>query len=157
MEGQGARLSTSFGRRQKQSRGRRTNRYCVPRVRLQFAQEWRSPKLGTGDYELQMFSRNHRRIETVLGGHATITGGTRLACRGIKSCSPEPARRSDEAVIPGNRFTVAAEVALPPGTHVYAPDVLNLSALKGRRFSGYACARKRPTLTPEGSHRAYLL
>ena len=31
--------------------------------------------------------------------------------------------QSDEAVIPGSRFTVAAEVALPPDTHVYAPEV----------------------------------
>ena len=31
--------------------------------------------------------------------------------------------QSDEAVIPGNRFTAAAEVALPPDTHVYAPEV----------------------------------
>jgi hypothetical protein len=43
VEGQGARLSISFDRRQKQSRGRHTNLYSVPRVRLQFAQEWRSP------------------------------------------------------------------------------------------------------------------
>jgi hypothetical protein len=31
--------------------------------------------------------------------------------------------QSDEAVIPGNRFTAAAEVALSPDTHVYAPEV----------------------------------
>ena len=31
--------------------------------------------------------------------------------------------QSDEAVIPGSRFTVATEVALPPYTHVYAPEV----------------------------------
>src|SRR5258708_14912513 len=31
--------------------------------------------------------------------------------------------QSDEAVIPGSRFTVATEVALPPDTHVYAPEV----------------------------------
>ena len=31
--------------------------------------------------------------------------------------------QSDEAVIPGNRFTLTAEVALPPDTHVYAPEV----------------------------------
>jgi len=31
--------------------------------------------------------------------------------------------QSDEAVIPGSRFTVAAEVTLPPDTHVYAPEV----------------------------------
>jgi hypothetical protein len=31
--------------------------------------------------------------------------------------------QSDEAVIPGSRFTLAAEVALPPDTHVYAPEV----------------------------------
>jgi hypothetical protein len=31
--------------------------------------------------------------------------------------------QSDEVVAPGSRFTVAAEVALPPGTHVYAPGV----------------------------------
>jgi hypothetical protein len=31
--------------------------------------------------------------------------------------------QSDEVVAPGSRFTVAAEVALPPDTHVYAPGV----------------------------------
>src|SRR5258708_36587552 len=31
--------------------------------------------------------------------------------------------QSDEAVIPGSRFTLPAEVALPPDTHVYAPEV----------------------------------
>jgi len=31
--------------------------------------------------------------------------------------------QSDEAVIPGSHFTVAAEVTLPPDTHVYAPEV----------------------------------
>ncbi len=31
--------------------------------------------------------------------------------------------QSDEVVAPGSRFTVAAEVALPPDTHVYAPEV----------------------------------
>jgi hypothetical protein len=31
--------------------------------------------------------------------------------------------QSDEAVAPGSHFTVAAEVALPPDTHVYAPGV----------------------------------
>src|SRR5260370_2042972 len=31
--------------------------------------------------------------------------------------------QSDEAVIPGSRFTLAAEVALPPDTHIYAPEV----------------------------------
>jgi len=31
--------------------------------------------------------------------------------------------QSDDVVAPGNRFTVAAEVALPPDTHVYAPGV----------------------------------
>jgi len=31
--------------------------------------------------------------------------------------------QTDEAVIPGSRFTLAAEVALPPDTHVYAPEV----------------------------------
>ncbi len=31
--------------------------------------------------------------------------------------------QSDEAVAPGSRFSVAAEVALPPDTHVYAPGV----------------------------------
>src|SRR5260370_5496024 len=31
--------------------------------------------------------------------------------------------QSDEVVVPGSRFTVAAEVALPPDTHVYAPEV----------------------------------
>jgi hypothetical protein len=30
--------------------------------------------------------------------------------------------QSDEAVISGSRFTVATEVALPPDTHVYAPE-----------------------------------
>jgi alkyl hydroperoxide reductase subunit AhpC len=31
--------------------------------------------------------------------------------------------QSDEAVAPGSHFTVAAEVALPPDTHVYAPGL----------------------------------
>jgi hypothetical protein len=31
--------------------------------------------------------------------------------------------QSDDVVVPGSRFTVAAEVALPPDTHVYAPGV----------------------------------
>jgi len=31
--------------------------------------------------------------------------------------------QSDEVVAPGSRFAVAAEVALPPDTHVYAPGV----------------------------------
>jgi AhpC/TSA family/Disulphide bond corrector protein DsbC len=31
--------------------------------------------------------------------------------------------QSDDVVAPGSRFTVAAEVALPPDTHVYAPSV----------------------------------
>jgi len=31
--------------------------------------------------------------------------------------------QSDEVVIPGSHFTVSAEVALPPDTHVYAPGV----------------------------------
>ncbi len=31
--------------------------------------------------------------------------------------------QSDEVVAPGSRFTVAAEVELPPDTHVYAPGV----------------------------------
>jgi AhpC/TSA family/Disulphide bond corrector protein DsbC len=31
--------------------------------------------------------------------------------------------QSDETVTPGSRFTVATEVALPPDTHVYAPQV----------------------------------
>jgi peroxiredoxin len=31
--------------------------------------------------------------------------------------------QSDEIVGPGSRFTVAAEISLPPGTHVYAPGV----------------------------------
>ena len=31
--------------------------------------------------------------------------------------------QSDDVVAPGSRFTVAAEVALPPDTHVYAPRV----------------------------------
>ena len=31
--------------------------------------------------------------------------------------------QSDEAVVPGSRFTIAAEFGLPPGTHVYAPGV----------------------------------
>jgi hypothetical protein len=31
--------------------------------------------------------------------------------------------QSDETVIPGSRFTVATEVTLPLGTHVYAPEV----------------------------------
>lgn len=31
--------------------------------------------------------------------------------------------QSDQVVIPGNRFTLVAEVELPPGVHVYAPDV----------------------------------
>ena len=31
--------------------------------------------------------------------------------------------QSDEAVAPGSHFTVDAEVALPPDTHVYAPGV----------------------------------
>lgn len=31
--------------------------------------------------------------------------------------------QSDEVVVPGSRFTLAAEVALPPDTHVYAPGV----------------------------------
>ena len=31
--------------------------------------------------------------------------------------------QSDDVVAPGSRFTVAAEVALPPDTHVYAPGV----------------------------------
>jgi len=31
--------------------------------------------------------------------------------------------QSDEVVAPGSRFTVTAEVALPPDTHVYAPGV----------------------------------
>ncbi len=31
--------------------------------------------------------------------------------------------QTDEVVAPGSRFTVAAEVALPPDTHVYAPGV----------------------------------
>src|SRR5258708_32339720 len=31
--------------------------------------------------------------------------------------------QSDEVVVPGSRFTVAAEVALPPDTHLYAPGV----------------------------------
>jgi hypothetical protein len=31
--------------------------------------------------------------------------------------------QSDEVVVPGSRFMVAAEIALPPDTHVYAPGV----------------------------------
>lgn len=31
--------------------------------------------------------------------------------------------QSDEIVGPGSRFTVAAEISLPPGSHVYAPGV----------------------------------
>lgn len=31
--------------------------------------------------------------------------------------------QSDDIVGPGSRFTVAAEISLPPGTHVYAPGV----------------------------------
>src|SRR6202008_2549107 len=34
-----------------------------------------------------------------------------------------PRFQSDEVVAPGNRFTVAAEIALPTDTHVYAPGV----------------------------------
>lgn len=31
--------------------------------------------------------------------------------------------QSDEAVVPGSRFTITAEIGLPPDTHVYAPGV----------------------------------
>ena len=39
--------------------------------------------------------------------------------------------QSDEAVIPGSRFTLAAEVALPPDTHVYAPEVKGYKPVPG--------------------------
>ena len=38
--------------------------------------------------------------------------------------------QSDEVVVPGNRFTVVAEVALPPDTHVYAPGVKRYKPLQ---------------------------
>ena len=38
--------------------------------------------------------------------------------------------QSDEVVAPGSRFTVAAEVALPPDTHVYAPGVKGYKPLQ---------------------------
>ncbi len=38
--------------------------------------------------------------------------------------------QSDEVVIPGSRFTVAAEVTLPPDTHVYAPGVKGYKAIQ---------------------------
>lgn len=37
---------------------------------------------------------------------------------------------SDEAVAPGSRFTVAADIALPPVTHLYAPRVKATSRFK---------------------------
>jgi hypothetical protein len=43
------------------------------------------PQTRTADYELQMFSRNQAELRQFWRGHATITGGTRLAGHGIKS------------------------------------------------------------------------
>ena len=42
--------------------------------------------------------------------------------------------QSDEIVGPGSRFTVAAEISLPPGTHVYAPGAVSYTHLLGARL-----------------------
>src|SRR5260370_32523744 len=100
-----------------------------------------------------MFSRNHRCIETVLEGHATITGGARLPWGGIKSCSPEPARRSRGQAcppIPGARSVrERANTLVSDGTQRSGAPVLPLgrlvTLLQTATGSAAECTRKVQT------------
>src|ERR1700732_5356035 len=91
------------------------------------------PKLGTADYELQMFSRNHRRIEPVLGAQATTKAGTGLSGHGIKACSPEPARRSRGQACPpipsARSVRERANTFVSDGTQRSGAPVLSLGRL----------------------------
>src|ERR1700730_12073383 len=74
----------------RESRGRRTNLCCVLRVRLQFAQEWRSPNSGplTTNYrcslatmaELRQFWRLMRRL---LAGLVLLATALNLAAQNL--------------------------------------------------------------------------
>src|SRR6202040_3815597 len=68
-----------------------------------------------------------------LEGHATITGGTRLACYGLRSCSPELARSSCGQAcppIPGARSVrKRANTLVSDGTQRSGAAVLPLGRL----------------------------
>lgn len=93
-------------RRRKQSRGRRTNLYCVPRVRLQFTQEWRSPNSGplTTNYrcslativELRQFWRVMRRLLAELVLLATALSLAAQNLPGVPAGKPAPHSAQDQ-------------------------------------------------------------
>jgi AhpC/TSA family/Disulphide bond corrector protein DsbC len=56
--------------------------------------------------------------------------------------------RSDRVVGPGSRFTVSAEVDLPPGTHVYAPGVNGYKAIQ-LTLNGPTELKLQPVRYPE--------
>ena len=56
--------------------------------------------------------------------------------------------QSDKVVSPGSRFTVTAEIELPPGTHVYAPGAKGYKPIQ-LTLNGQAELKRQPVRYPE--------